>query len=47
MLKMDGQELKQASLASEGRPVKTENGCWVIEPLLGDLTNAELVFPFG
>ena len=42
MLKMDGQELKQAILASEGRTVMTETVV-AIEPLLGDLTNAELV----
>ena len=39
MLKMDGQELKQAILASEGRTVMTETVV-AIEPLLGDLTNA-------
>ena len=46
MLKMDGQELKQAILASEGRTVMTETVV-AIEPLLGDLTNAELAVSFG
>ena len=45
MLKMDGQELKQAILASEGRTVMTETVV-AIEPLLGDLTNAELAVSF-
>ena len=46
MLKMDGQELKQAILASEGRTVMTET-VDAIEPLLGDLTNDELAVSFG
>ena len=46
MLKMGGQELKQAILASEGRTVMTETVV-AIEPLLGDLTNAELAVSFG
>lgn len=46
MLKMDGQELKQAILASEGRTVMTETVV-ACEPLLGDLTNAELAVSFG
>lgn len=46
MLKMDGQELKQAILASEGRTVMTETVV-ACEPLLADLTNAELAVSFG
>ena len=46
MLKMDGQELKQAILASEGRTVMTETVV-AIEPLLGDLPMQNLQFHLG
>ena len=46
MLAMDGQQLKQAILASEGRTVMTETVV-AIDPLLGDVTNAELAVAFG
>ena len=46
ILAMNGKELKQAILASEGRTVLTEitvfNGC-----LLGNITNAEVASAFG
>ena len=46
ILAMNGKELKQAILASEGRTVMTEmtvfNGC-----LLGNITNAEVASAFG
>lgn len=46
VLSMNGKELKQAILASEGRTVLTEtvvfNGC-----LLGNITNAEVASAFG
>ena len=43
MLKMDGQELKQAILASEGRTVMTETVV-AIEPLLEILQMLNLLF---
>lgn len=43
---MNGQELKQSILASEGRTVMTETVV-SIPPLLGDVTNAELAVSFG
>lgn len=46
MLNMNGKELKQAIMASEGRTVITETvvSC---SPLLGGITNAELAAAFG
>ena len=46
MLEMDGETLKQAILASEGRTVMTETVV-ACQPLLGDITNAELAVSFG
>lgn len=44
--KMNKDELKQSILASEGRTIMTETVC-AIQPLMGDLTNAELAVAFG
>ncbi len=46
MLNMNGQELKQAIMASEGRIICTET---VVQaaPLLGDITNGEVAAAFG
>lgn len=46
MLNASKEELKQAILASEGRTIMTETVV-AIQPLLGDLTNAELAVAFG
>lgn len=46
MLNMDGKELKQAIMASEGRTICTET---VVQaaPLLGNITNGEVAAAFG
>lgn len=46
MLNMNGKELKQAIMASEGRTVITE-AVVACSPLLGGITNAELAAAFG
>lgn len=46
MLDMNGKELKQAILASEGRTVITETVV-ATSPLLGGITNAEVAAAFG
>lgn len=46
MLSMNKDELKQSILASEGRTIMTETVV-ACQPLLGDLTNAELAVSFG
>lgn len=46
MLNMNGKELKQAIMASEGRTVITETVV-ACPPLLGNITNAELAAAFG
>ncbi|MDD8048155.1 MAG: haloacid dehalogenase-like hydrolase [Thomasclavelia sp.] len=46
LLSYNGDELKQAILASEGRTVLTET-CLVPYPLMGDITNAEMAAAFG
>lgn len=46
MVAMNGEQLKLSILASEGRTVMTETVVST-QPLLGDLTNAELAVSFG
>ena len=46
MVAMNGEQLKLSILASEGRTVMTETVV-SMQPLLGDLTNAELAVSFG
>ena len=46
MVAMNGEQLKLSILASEGRTVMTETVVST-QPLLGDLTNAELAVAFG
>ena len=46
MLTMNKEELKQSILACEGRTIMTETVV-AVQPLLGDLTNAELAVSFG
>ena len=46
MVAMNGEQLKLSILASEGRTVMTETVV-SMQPLLGDLTNAELAVAFG
>ena len=46
MLNMNGKELKQAIMASEGRTVITETVV-ATSPLLGGITNAEVAAAFG
>ena len=45
MMRMNGEMLKQAILASEGRTVLTETVV-AREPLLSDITNGELASAF-
>ncbi len=46
ILAMNGQELKQSIKACEGRIILTETVCGM-QPLLGNITNAELAVAFG
>lgn len=46
VLKMNGQELKAAIAASEGRTILTETVS-TVQPMLGSISNAELAAAFG